>query len=96
MGHVGKTTMAIHTITNNACILAAAGGHGNFHEGCRYRTFVEDHASLSSSDLTLQRSQEYLEHSTDATKSLSGWLHLANLTPEVLSQRKERFLPCPY
>lgn len=86
-----------YTHDHKQCLRSSrCGGYGNFHEGCRYRTFVEDHASLSSSDLTAQRSQEYLEHSTDATKSLSGWLHLANLTPEVLSQRKERFLPCPY
>ena len=75
-----------YTHDHKQCLRSGhCGGHGNFHEGCRYRTFVEDH-TLPSLNLTPERSQEYLEYSSDATKSLSGWLHLANLTPR-------RFIP---
>ena len=47
-------------------------------------------------ELIPKRAQEYLESSTDNTKSLTGWMHLANLTTPALECRKEKFMPCPY
>jgi len=85
-----------YTHDHKQCLRSGrCGGHCNFHEGCRYRTFVDDYA-LPSLNLTPERSQEYLEYSTNTTKSLRGWLHLANLTPDVLYQRKQKFVSCPY
>lgn len=52
--------------------------------------------STTMCELIPKRAQEYLEYRTDNAKTLTGWLHLANLTTPALEHRKEKFTPCPY
>jgi hypothetical protein len=87
---------------------SASSGNTNpnfhFHDGCRYRTFPEDYqiSSRNTDEETIfidpERLAEYHEYSTDSNNSMSGWLHLKNITNKAAVENRtlNDFTPCPY
>lgn len=72
-----------------------------FHDGCRYRTFLEDYDILNANsdkeEIFINGAQisAYQVHST-LREGANSWSHLVNVTrPEVVEKRSQ-FLPCPY
>ena len=81
-----------------------SNGNSNFHDGCRYRTFPEDYEiSSQNTDEELifinpEKLVQYHEYSTDNSDSLSGWMHLKNITNKKALENRtlNNFSPCPY
>ena len=76
----------------------------SFHSGCRYRTFPEDYEVTSENTdeelifLKPERTAQYHEYSTDNSDSMTGWLHLKNITNKdaIENRTLNDFTPCPY
>ena len=76
----------------------------SFHNGCRYRTFPEDYELTSENTdeelifIKPERLAQYHEYSTDNSDSMTGWLHLKNITNKAAIENRtlSDFTPCPY
>ncbi|MGA9745210.1 MAG: ATP-dependent DNA helicase [Nitrososphaeraceae archaeon] len=76
-------------------------GKDGFHDGCRYRTYLEDYeVAYPNTDkeevsMSFSREAEYRVHST-LRDGQEGWMHLANIFQQEALEKRSQFTPCPY
>jgi ATP-dependent DNA helicase DinG len=91
----------------NVCSICDMGVlyKGQFHNGCRYKTFSEDYSiknqGTDKEDVFINptRLEEYRKYSTNSdsnSSKLNSWMHFNGLKRKAMKKRKQSFTPCPY
>ena len=96
-----RSDLIVKTLPDHTSTIANESRLGsNFHDGCRYRTFLEDYevTNRNTEEETIfinkTRLAQYHEYSIDS----GDWMHLVNIKrKEAIENRTlNDFTPCPY